>query len=97
MAVFRSILRVPIGDGNYEIHIVQEDRSPDVLMSLVRRSDKGSAFRLRPTVRIPKSDAMRIGKFLLGIREIDDVVTERIERETTQPGFRTSDDEETQP
>ncbi|UCC74967.1 MAG: hypothetical protein JSV86_10575 [Gemmatimonadota bacterium] len=97
MAIFRSILRVPLPDGEHELDFVQEDRADEVLVSVTRRSDQGKSLRLRPTIRIPKREAERIGKFLLGIKEIDDVVTEHVTREVTKPGRRDTADEDTQP
>jgi len=99
MAIFRSILRIVLPDGEHELDLVQEDRAPDILVSVLRRSDEAKSLRLRPTLRIPKREAERIGKFFLGIKEIDDVVTEHITREVTKPGTRVDADldEDTKP
>jgi len=90
VAIFRTVLRVLLADGDHELHIVQEDRADEVLVSVSKRSDEDKSVRLRPTVRIRKADATRIGKFLLGIREIDEGVVDvepvEVEREVTSPG-----------
>jgi len=88
MAVFRSILKVPLPDGEHELHVVQEDRIDEVLFTLIRYSDEKKSMRLRPTLKMPKREAEKLGKFLLGIREIDDVTTESVTREVTKPGVK---------
>jgi len=90
MAIIRTILKIPLPDGEHEIHVVKEDRNRMVLFSLVQPGDDWSV-RNRPTLKLPQTDAMRLGKFLCGIQDIDGITTERIEREVTKPGVDDSE------
>jgi hypothetical protein len=84
VAVIRTVLKIPLPDKEHELHVVREDRDPFILLPITKPGAKW--VKSRSTVRLPARDAMRLGKFLCGISEIDGVKTERVERETTLPG-----------
>jgi hypothetical protein len=81
----RTILKMPLTDGKHELHIIRPSNEDPVLFSLVDNDDDW-AVRNRPTLKLSKADAMRLGKFLCGVASIEGVTTERVERETTKPG-----------
>lgn len=83
MAYVRTILKIPLDDGVHELHVIRPSNDDPVLFTLATISDDWSV-RNRPTVKLSKDDAMRLGKFLCGIQTIEGVLTERIERETTK-------------
>lgn len=81
----RTILKIPLG-RRFELHAIRPNNSDPILISLVDVSDDDWAIRIRPTIKIPQSAAMRLGKFLCGVVDIPGVETERVEREVTKPG-----------
>lgn len=85
MPYVRTILKIPLPDSKHELHVIRPNNEDPVLFSIVTKDDDWSV-RNRPTVKLPKQDAIRLGKFLCGIQSIDGVMTETIERETTKPG-----------
>jgi hypothetical protein len=89
MAVFRSVLRVPI-DEDHELHVVKEDTSPYLLLSLVHLGEAGVKVRL--TLRLKDVDAGSMAKWILGVRDARAHVV-RVEREQTQPHTDAEDSE----
>jgi hypothetical protein len=85
VAYVRTILKLPLDDDKHELHVIRPNNDDPVLLSITTVGD-ASAVRIRPTVRMSKYNAEKLGKFLCGIQTIDGVQTERIERETTKPG-----------
>jgi hypothetical protein len=88
----RTILKIPLPDDKHELHIIRPSNDDPVLFSLVGVEDDWSV-RNRPTVKLPHVDATKLGKFLCGIKTIDGVTTECVEREVTKPGVVDDNDD----
>lgn len=71
MAIVSSSLKIDLGDGK-ALYVVREDRSPEVIMSLVEQDQE--TVKKRTTITLQIGQAMQLARALAGLTTIDDIV-----------------------
>ncbi len=79
MVHVRTILKIPLNDQKHELHVVRP-KTGAVMLSVVNVGGDW-AVRNRITVKLPRDNAIRLGKFLCDADLIDGVTTESMKRE----------------
>lgn len=80
MAVFRTVLKLPLSEGK-ELHIVLEDKSPLVILSL--HEDARTSVSQRTTIKLSRQQAIRAAMFLAGIGNLDNSAVRSASTELT--------------